>query len=112
MQMEYILGAGSLVQIIYILCDDMCIKTLFQINQCLMPRIRLYLLQLLPSGPVEIKHQLPVFCPGGRGGHILDAMIFPQTVAVSKSPDARFGAYSGTCQYDYFLFHMIKLWCN
>lgn len=93
--MDKVLAARALVQIVDVLGDQShrTGQQSFEAGQRIVGRIRvnLGLLQLFAAGVVKAQHQfgIPGIPLGGR--HILDLVLFPQTVAGTKSLDAGFG---------------------
>ncbi len=93
--MDKVLAASALVQIVDVLGDqgDRAGQQSLEAGQRIVGRIRmdLGLLQLFAAGVVKAQHQfgIPGIPLGGR--HILDLVLFPQTIAGTKSLDAGFG---------------------
>ena len=65
--------------------------------------------ELAPPLVVEVQYQLGVAEVGFVGGYILHTVLFPQTVAVAEGTDAALGTDARACQYDYFLFHGLRM---
>src|SRR5689334_21457147 len=73
---------------------------LLQIGDGLVRGIGFGLQHLFAAQVVEMQYQCGIPVPGPGRGHVLDAVFFPQTIAVAEGPYAAFGAHAGTGEED------------
>ena len=89
------------MQIVNILCDQQeLVKILFQFHQSFMCGIWLNLQQLSPASLVKAPDQFRIPLPCERRRHILNSMIFPQSIRCTKCLDSGFSTNSGPSQDD------------
>ena len=77
MQVDDLGGAGSLMEVIYILGDDGDIEELLQSCHQLVTAAGLHQGQLPAAFVVEVNHEFGITDIALNGGHILYAVLFP-----------------------------------
>ena len=102
-QVNQIAAAHPFVEIVHVLRHDQHLsrKAVFQPGQSTVCRVGAYVLlqQLAAARVVELVHELGVAGEALRGGHILDAVVFPQAITGAECLDAGFGGNAGAGKY-------------
>lgn len=88
--MKHTPTAGSFVQIVHILRDDLQAELLLQIGQVPMCGIGQHMLKLFPSAIVEGVDPFRIPLPGARCGHLFDRLVFPQSTLTAKGAQTAF----------------------
>ena len=102
-------AACSLVQIIHILRDDSYIILLLHFRQTNMACIRFATGIVASACIVELENEGRIAPKPIDRGHILDGIILPQSVGITKSRYAAFGTHACATQDDEsFLIHVIS----
>lgn len=110
-KMKHIGTAGTLVEIIDILCDDIHFVVLFESRQPQMPCIGLGFEQFAPPGVVEIMDKTWIASETVGTGHVHHRIVFPQSAAVAEGADTAFGAHA-CAGGDYEFFHREKVFLH
>ena len=76
-EVEHAGASGPLVEVVYVLGDDMGVVVPLEVGESVVPGVGLGLVELFAAGVVEIVHQFGVAFPGLGGAHVLDAVFFP-----------------------------------
>src|ERR1044071_243746 len=104
MQVQHFRGACTLVQVVYVLGNDVYVEMLFQFGQQLVGCVWLCFPHIGAAHIVEVEHQLRVAAPGTRRSHILDVISFPKAIAVAEGSQPALSADTCAGQYNEFLF--------
>ena len=104
MQMQDLAAAGSLVQVVDVLGDDVYAVASLQLGQREMRGIGLHLLQLATAGVVEIEDEPGIGVKAFGRSHIFHTVAFPQAARVAEGFQTAVGADAGSGQ-DHAGFH-------
>ena len=98
MQVQHAGGAGTFVQVVHILGDDIHPEILLQLGHSHVGGVGLGILKLGPALVVKLQHQLPVAVPALDGGYVVHVILFPQTTCVAEGGESAFGRNPGPGQ--------------
>src|SRR6218665_41093 len=110
--MDYFGRSTTLVQVIYILRDDVNVKKSLQLCKQFMRRIGFYFVQLSFSCVIKIQNQLRVSGKTFWGSHIFNAMILPKSIVTPKSFYSAFCRNSCTGKDNQFFHSNLKFSLN
>src|SRR5437660_11667095 len=79
-QVQHMGGARTLVQVIYILSNNVHVEVLLQFCKNVMSRVGLCIGHILSTIIIETKYQFLVLFPCTRGGDILYIISFPKPI--------------------------------
>ena len=101
--MDDVRASGTLMQIIHILRNHRHVEVLLQFGKSDVPRIRLYIEQLLAAFIIEVNNQLRVAYISLGTGNLHHRIFVPQSARITKRTDTTLGTHSGTGQNDQVL---------
>lgn len=104
MQVRHARRAGTLVEIVDILRDDVDVEMLFEFRNGVVRRIGLLFEQFAPALVVEFDNRRAVVAQRLGRTHVLDTIGGPQSVGIAESGQTAVGTHSGTGKY-HNLFH-------
>lgn len=104
-EVDHLVAARPLVQVVDVLRDDPHVEILFQFREAAMALIRLGREDLLPALVIKIEDKARIGPESLGRGDILHPVMLPQAVGVPEGRDTAFGAHPGAGQHDKFLFH-------
>ena len=104
-EVDHLVAARPLVQVIDVLRDDPHVEVLFQFRKAAMALIRLGGEDLFPALVIKIEDEARIGPESLGRGDILHPIMLPQAVGVPEGRDTAFGAHPGAGQHDKFLFH-------
>ena len=93
--MEDVAGAGALVEVVDVLCDDIDPEVLLELDDGAVAGVGLCLDQVVAALVVEAVDEGGVAGEAVGGGHVHDGIFFPQAAGVAEGGDAALGAHAG-----------------
>lgn len=107
MKMKHILAAGTLMEVINILSNDVYIVPLFEINQPEMTGIGLGFQQIVAPLIVKFMYERRICGIAVGTCHLHHGIFLPKAACITERGDSTLGAHAGTGGYDKFRFHDI-----
>ena len=95
-QVQHIAAAGTLMQVIHVLCDDAHVKVFLQFNKPQMGGIGLGTNQLLTALVIKLVDERGIAQEALMAGHVHYRIILPQAIGIAKGLDTALGADAST----------------
>ena len=96
-------GAGTLMQVVDVLCHHAYLKALLELRYEAVSGVGLRLYQLPAQVVVEVRNKGRVGLPALGGGYFFNRVLLPQSARVAEGAEAAFGAHAGAGEeYDFF----------
>lgn len=107
MEVEDVLRASTLVEVIDILGNDVDVVMLLQGSQGKVGGIGLCGQYISPAHVVEGLYEGGIAAPGAGCGYVFNVVAFPQAIAIAEGAETAFGTDAGAGEYYECLFHGI-----
>ena len=107
--MYYQSTSGTLVQVIYILSDNLHIVKTLQFCKKFMSQAWLNIKHLLATLVIKLCNEFWITLPPLWSGNILNPILLPQSSAIAEGADTALGTHAGTGKdYDFLSLHITK----